>query len=253
MTNRVNFSKRQQAFNAKLLISVPELLDDQMQFFISWGQALPDFLKKLPLLFWSTNWYLYYRFRWEIDRDEMGFLLDLEEPKYFKYLLVVHESVTLDSIYQKIFSDQKISLDLSLSTGNKPTDIFKFKRRDEETYAIWHKHSNDLISANFEAEEIQGIHNELYGKSMDLLEILIWFDFVTFMKFTSERVFNTLSFGENEITRCIGTLSFKDDYYASVIIKNNICRIVESRYFGGNQKRVSFEDKAIDYVREIIF
>ena len=260
--DRVNFSRQQQAFNASVLNAIPNSMEAEMQFFITNGKNhLIDHLKKLHLVFWKNLWKDYYKSRWGITSDDLVFVDYLAQPKNYNYLLVVHELVTLDDIYFKMEEDSRVKFskltinewnnapyaeNLISEYGLTPGLFFVYTKRSDETYSLWHSNSISKAITKFDCTDSKNISNQFKDFTMDLIELLLWIDFIYFHKFLS-----FVSIKEENV-QCIATLASQAKTgYAGVIFNDLGCEIYQGHYFGGT----TFNKDGTRYgnVRKIIF
>jgi hypothetical protein len=257
--NESNFlSRQQQEFNASLMRSIPVLRDFQMQYYIGKGKKLlEDHLSKLQTIFWVQIWEAYYMIRWK-EKVDFSFVVHQKKPQNFDYLLIVAEFKHYASMLGNMYSNGLLVLadDPEQENVFVIDDMFKFNRRIERTYAIWHQGEPVKVASKFisRPEDVFQLKEEYKSEVMNLFETLLWYDFMDVVSnsfyFDQSICFG---FGKNEITRCISTMSLhKKGMYASVICEDGIRRVCESTFFGGSIHRDN-NGMVQDYVRRIAF
>ena len=255
---QTGFSKAQQAFNSSLMNAVPGLLDTIMQYFVNQNGPLKEFMKELPFVFWKDCWYHYFKYYWGEILD-FSFMNKKELQRGYDYVLVVPGFVSLNSLYTKMKNKGIVKLDEDLYKNLDlkeeyilPGLFFSHERRIEGNYVLLHKDMTSKSYTSSVASNILDVHEKLCNETMNLLEVLLWQDFVDTMRSSYLRnSFFPTAQEKREITRCVATLLNKgyqtNPYYASVV-HGAVNKICASPYFGGTN---SDDNGRWDYVRKI--
>lgn len=173
-----NLATQQKKFLSSLILAMPQLSLDQLNFLNDIGsrELMQNILHQLGVEYWKPLWNKYYAQRWD-ERLDWSTIKTNYQPGGMTELLIVHPCVTLSALIEKI--NCAPTNDVIWNVNNQEEYILRrYNAVRSAVYTVWHESEPRVFDTFYGEEKTLENIRKVAGPAMNVLELILFNDFM---------------------------------------------------------------------------